>query len=244
DVSGTNAPSTLAEWDTTDSGGGFSNRGDSSGATSSASVSDVNGWSIRVYQSEYTAVSTADGINFEIDCIEIIVDYNTTEPSPPGGGAASSTVKIIPTPETAIWGLCIAQVRDFAVLGGLMSDRYSIRWNALGDPTDWPVPNTDDARSKQSGQQAFPTQFGNVTAISSGDFYAYVFQERAVTKMTYVGGDIVFAFDTFEEDRGCRRQGRMVQIDDKIFFQSDRGYHVLENDQITDIGFGAVDDNY
>jgi hypothetical protein len=83
-----------------------------------------------------------------------------------------------------------------------------------------------------------------VTAISSGDFYAYVFQERAVTKMTYVGGDIVFAFDTFEEDRGCRRQGRMVQIDDKIFFQSDRGYHVLENDQITDIGFGAVDDNY
>jgi hypothetical protein len=244
DVQGTNAPSTTAVWRGIEDGdAGFFNRGSGSGGSSPASVTDVNGWSVRCYQSGWVD-NSGDSFNFEIDCIEIIVDYNTTEPSPPGGGAASSGVQIIPTPETAIWGICISQVRDFVVIGGMMYDRYSIQWNAIGDPTDWPVPNTDDARSKQSGKQAFPTQFGNVTAISSGDFYAYVFQERAVTKMTYVGGDIVFAFDTFEEDRGCRRQGRMCQIDDKIFFQSDRGYHVLENDQITDIGFGAVDDNY
>jgi hypothetical protein len=54
----------------------------------------------------------------------------------------------------------------------------------------------------------------------------------------------VFSFDTFEEDRGCTRQGRMVQIDDKVFFQSDRGFHVLEHDQIADIGYGKVDKSY
>jgi len=135
-----------------------------------------------------------------------------------------------------------ATVRDFVVLGGLTSNRYAIRWSAIGDPTDWPIPNSDDARAKQSGLQEFPTTFGWVTAVSGNDFYMYVFQERAITKGTYVGGDVVFSFDTFEEDRGCIRNGRMVRIDDKVFFESDRGFHMLENEQVSDIGFGKVDD--
>ena len=55
---------------------------------------------------------------------------------------------------------------------------------------------------------------------------------------------MVFAFDTFEESRGCIRHGRRVTFDDKIFFQSNKGFHMLENDQISDIGFGVVDDSY
>ncbi|MEM8714163.1 MAG: hypothetical protein AAGE92_00055 [Cyanobacteria bacterium P01_G01_bin.4] len=129
------------------------------------------------------------------------------------------------------------------VVGGLVDDRYAIRWSAIGDPTDWPIPNTDEARSKQSGQQNFPTRFGYVTAVFGNDFFMYVFQERAITKATYVGGDIVFSFDTFEEDRGCIRSGLFERIDDMVFFRSDRGYHMLVNDQIQDIGFGVVDDS-
>lgn len=247
-VQGTNAPSTTAAWQASDSGAGFANRGASTGVSTSASVTEVNGWTVRVYQSSYTFEAEinpgADDLNLEIDCVEIIVDYNDTEPDPPSPPPAGGTYTVIPTTDTSIYGLCVATVRDFVVLGGMDTDRYSIRWSAISDPTDWPTPATDDARSKQSGSQAFPTRFGYVTAISSGDFYAYVFQERGITKMTYVGGDVVFSFDTFEEDRGCYRQGRIVQIDDKVFFQSDRGYHVLENDQITDIGYGIVDDSF
>jgi phosphatidylinositol alpha-1,6-mannosyltransferase len=33
-------------------------------------------------------------------------------------------------------------------------------------------------------------------------------------------------------------------IDDKVIFQSNRGYHILLNDQISDIGFGRVDDQF
>ena len=72
----------------------------------------------------------------------------------------------------------------------------------------------------------------------------YVFQERAITKGTYVGGDIVFAFDTFEEGRGCVRPGRFVQVDDKVFFESLHGFHMIENDQVIDIGYGVTDDSY
>jgi hypothetical protein len=73
-----------------------------------------------------------------------------------------------------------------------------------------------------------------------------VFQERGITKFTYVGGDVVFTVDTFEENRGCVRPGRMVQTENLIFFESDRGYHALDanSGQITDIGYGKVDDTY
>ena len=140
--------------------------------------------------------------------------------------------------------LCCATVRDFVVVGGMTSDRYSIYWSAIGDPTDWPTPATDDARAKQSGQQAFPTRFGWVTAIAGNDFYMYIFQQEAITKGTYSGGDSVFSFDTFEEGRGCVRQGMVEQIDDMVVFESSRGRHIIENDVITDIGFGQTDDSY
>ena len=248
DVQGTNVPTTTPSWFASDAGAGFANRGASSPVTSSATVAEVNSWTVGVYQSSYTLELEinpgADDLNLEIDCIEIIVDYNTAPPDPPGATPSGGSYTVIPTTDTSIYGLCIATVRDFVVLGGTDADRFSVRWSAIGDPTDWPTPATDDARSKQAGSQAFPTEFGNVTAIAGNDFYAYVFQERAISKMTYVGGDIVFATDIFEEDRGCIRQGRMVQIDDKVIFQSKRGYHLLMNDQITDIGFGRVDDTF
>jgi hypothetical protein len=160
-----------------------------------------------------------------------------TKPSPsPSGGSYT-----VPITEDA---LCCDTVRDFVVIGGLSSDRYAIRWSAIGDVTDWPVPATDDARSKQAGTQTFPSEYGWVTAIAGNDFFAYVFQERAITKMQYVGGDVVFSFDAFEEDRGCVSMGRALKIDDMVIFESDRGFHRLDAGQITDIGFGIVDQTY
>jgi hypothetical protein len=138
----------------------------------------------------------------------------------------------------------MAKVRDFIVIGSLSTDNFSIQWSAIGDGTDWPTPATDDARAKQAGKQSLSTEHGYVTEVFGNDFYGYIFQENAITKMTYVGGDVVFAFDTFEEGRGCIRTARAVQIDDVVFFQSKQGYHALENDQVTDIGYGKVDDTY
>jgi len=244
DVSGTNAPTTTSTWETSDSGSGFANRGASSGVTTSATVAEVNGWTVRVYQSEYTAVSTADGTNFEIDCVEIIVDYNEAAPTPPSDPPSGGGYTVLPTTDTAIYGLCIAQARDFVVLGGLDADRYSIRWSALGDETDWPTPASDDARSKQSGKQTFPTRYGYVTGIAGDDFSLLVFQEGAIHRATYVSGDVVWSFETIDESRGCVRQGRLVKADDIVIFQSKFGYHAIKDGNITDIGFGIVDDTF
>jgi len=136
-----------------------------------------------------------------------------------------------------------ARVRDHVVVLPT-ADRYSIRWCAIGDPTDWPTPDTDDARAKQAGLQQFPSEFGVVTGVAGNDFFAYVFQETAITKMVYIAGDEVYSFDTFEEGRGCWRLNRFSRTDDKVFFESEFGYHMLENDIILDIGEGAVDKTY
>ncbi len=162
-----------------------------------------------------------------------------TAPTNPSDSPTASSFIVGATPQA----LTIATVRDFVVVGGIINDRYSIQWSAIGDPTDWPVPNTDDARSKQAGKQSFPTKFGWVTGIAGNDFYMYVFQTDGITKGTYVGGDVVFSFDTFEEARGCVRQGMLEQIDDMVVFESEFGRHILQNDQIADIGFGLTDDS-
>lgn len=155
-----------------------------------------------------------------------------------GSGATYSVISAMPV------GRCIATIRDFVVVGSIIDDNFSIQWSAIGDGTDWPTPATDEARSKQAGKQTLSTEHGYVTEIIGNDFYGYVFQESAITKMTYVGGDVVFSFDTFEEGRGCLRTGSAVKVDDKVIFQSTKGYHILENGQIEDIGYGIVDDTY
>lgn len=248
DVSGTNAPTTTATFSSDDSNDGLINRGASSPVTSSATVDEVNSWIVRVYQPthniEVEIAPGADNFVLSIDEIEIIVDYTDTPPDPPSPPPEGGSYTVIPTTDTSIYGLCIARVRDFVVLGGMDTDRYTIRWSALGDPTDWPTPATDDARSKQSGSQTFPTEFGYVTGIAGDDFHMWIFQERAISKATYVGGDIVFSFEILNEGLGCVRQGRVLEVDERIFFQSNRGFHMMVNGNITNIGLGKVDDSF
>lgn len=144
---------------------------------------------------------------------------------------------------------CCGTINNFVLIGNYNEagtfQRYAVRWCAIGDVTDWPTPDSADARSKQAGKETLLSEFGWVTAIAGNDFYGYIFQERAITKATYVGGDVVFTFDTFERGRGCIRTGRMAQIDENsAIFESERGVHVITNDVIQDVGFGVVDDTY
>jgi hypothetical protein len=55
---------------------------------------------------------------------------------------------------------------------------------------------------------------------------------------------VVFAFDAFEEARGCGYYNRITRVDDAVFYESKNGRHVVENGQVVDIGYGIVDDAY
>lgn len=98
-------------------------------------------------------------------------------------------------------GATIARVRDHVVIGNLTTDnisRSAVRWCAIGDPEDWPTPGTSDAASKEAGIQYLPRHLGQVTKVMGGEKFGLIFQERGITRMTYVGGRVVYEFDTYD----------------------------------------------
>jgi hypothetical protein len=99
-------------------------------------------------------------------------------------------------------GASIARVRDHVVIGNLSTDAYAVRWSAINDPEDWPTPGTTDALSKESGQQSLPIELGKITKVVGGEKFGLIFQQRGITRMTYVGGSVVYEFDTFERNNG------------------------------------------
>lgn len=142
---------------------------------------------------------------------------------------------------------CLGTIGQFVfagIFGTALEDPYKVQWCAIGDATDWPTPGTTDARTKQAGQQVFPAKYGKVTGIAEDDFSGYIFQQRAIHKATYVGGDVQFNFDTIYDDVGCVDYNRLTRADGVVYFESEKGYHSIANDQLTNIGFGRIDNSY
>lgn len=140
-------------------------------------------------------------------------------------------------------GVVCGRIGNF-ILVSLASDEYTVQWNSINSLTDWPTPNTDDARAKQAGAESLVAEYGKVTGISGGEFFGYVFQQKAITKFTYVGGDVVFRVETIDSTRGCIDYNRFAKVRDSVFFESETGRHVLTAGQVQDIGLAKTDDSY
>lgn len=140
-------------------------------------------------------------------------------------------------------GVVCGTIGQFVMLSQA-ADEYTVQWCNIGDPTTWDTPGTDAARANQAGEQTLNPRFGVVTGITGDEFVGYIFQERAINKVTYVGGDVVFRFEVIEEARGCLDYNRFCRVEDKVFYQSGSGHHVLVDNQVIDIGFGKIDESY
>lgn len=157
----------------------------------------------------------------------------------------ASTTAGLATSGTAPKGRQVGVINRFVVIGdtdyagSLIPHR--IQWSALGTARDWPVPNSADARTKQSGEQVLPAVYGAVTAIGSGEFFGLIFQRRAITRATYVGGDVVFQFQDYEKTRGCWFPQSMVQVGGVWFFISADGFYTTDGQTVTPIGDGKFD---
>ena len=140
-------------------------------------------------------------------------------------------------------GVVCGRIGQFAMVS-LASDEYTVQWCAIGDITDWPTPLTDDARSKQAGSETLSSEYGKITGISGTEFMGYVFQQSAVTKFTYVGGDVVFRIDVIDATTGCVDYNRFSRVGNAVYFESEFGYQMIVDNQIAPIGLGGVDDSY
>lgn len=97
-----------------------------------------------------------------------------------------------------------ARIREHLVLGALVgASEYRVQWSAIGDPADWPTPGTSDALAKEAGEQDLPQAMGKIRALLGGEKFGIVAQEFGLTRMTYVGGSVVYEFDGYEKKYGA-----------------------------------------
>jgi hypothetical protein len=159
--------------------------------------------------------------------------------------AGASATAGLATAGTAPNGRQVGVINRFVMIGdtdyGGSLIPHRVQWSALGTARDWPVPNSADARTKQSGEQILPAVYGAVTAIAGGEFYGLVFQRRAINRFTYVGGDVVFQIQDYEKTRGCWFPQSMIQVGNLCYFIAADGFYVTDGQSVKALGDGKFD---
>ena len=121
-----------------------------------------------------------------------------------------------------------ATVREFVVLGNLVGFPNRLHWSASGNSTNWTVgSNESDRQDLYEG--------GPIRGIVGGE-YGVVFQEAGITRMTRVGGGIVFQLDKVESNRGTRSPKSIVPVGSNVFFLDTEGFMVFNGQQSVPIG--------
>lgn len=112
---------------------------------------------------------------------------------------------------------------------------HRVRWSALDDPTSFSVSATT-----QSDYQDLDPSNGYITGIISGE-YGIIFQERAITRVTYVGSPTVFQFDTIETGRGSRAEYSIIKVGSNIYFLGNDGFYIFDGARSIPIGENKID---
>lgn len=130
-------------------------------------------------------------------------------------------------------------VRDFVVAGNVSDSALSItrvRWPAFNNPTSWTVDTATLA-----DYQDLPTEAGEIRRLVGGQEYGLVFQERAITRITFVGSPYIFRFDQVQAQLGLYAPQALCQYQNLVFFLAEDGFYSFDGAQLQPIGRGRVD---
>lgn len=129
-------------------------------------------------------------------------------------------------------------VRDFVVLGQVADAPARVQWSGFNNSTQWA-----SSAITQAGQQDLPGQGGVVQRIVGGEV-GVLFQERAITRMTYVGPPVIFRFDEIERNRGTPASGSVVWTGSRVYYYAADGFYALDllGGESIPIGHNRVND--
>jgi hypothetical protein len=137
----------------------------------------------------------------------------------------------------------ISTIRSFVVVGntfdgvdGNVPNR--VRWSALDDATSWTVSSTT-----QSDYQDLDVSKGWVRQVVGGE-YGVIFQERAISRMTYAGSPTIWQFDEVESGKGTQAPGSVVKVGNLIFYLGLDGFYVFDGNQSIPIGANKIDKTF
>ena len=132
----------------------------------------------------------------------------------------------------------IAVVKDFVVLGNVSDSAANVqrvRWSGINNSSLWSVDATTLADFQDLAGDG-----GWVQKVISGE-QGYVFQERAIWRMTFVGSPLIFQFDKIHDNIGAYAAQSVVNYENLVYFLAADGFKVFDGSNITPIGQGKVD---
>lgn len=135
-------------------------------------------------------------------------------------------------------GRYCAQIKNFGFLANLENYPTRIQRSALNDLEDW-TPDVDTG----AGYVDLNPEYGQITQIVGGEF-GIVFQERAITKLTYVGSPEWFQVDVIETGRGTQAPGSVCKIGNVIYYFGTDGFYALTGAGSIPIGENKVDKTF
>lgn len=127
----------------------------------------------------------------------------------------------------------ITVVKDFVLCGVVGGVRNKVQWSAINNAEGWTV------GLDQCDYQILPTG-GDVTGLLGGE-YGIILQRGRVSRMTYVGNNLVFQFDELSNNVGCRSANSVVQAGSIGAWLSDTGFQMWDGATIRPIGHERVD---
>lgn len=127
----------------------------------------------------------------------------------------------------------IAIVRDFVVFGNLTGGANEVQWSGFNNSESW------TAGVNQSDTQEF-FDVGQVQAVVGGEV-GFVVCEQAISRMTYVGGDVIFQFDQLEYGRGTQAPRSVIRYTAGFFYYGRDGFYYFNGQSSEPIGNEKVD---
>lgn len=126
-----------------------------------------------------------------------------------------------------------ATVGNFTFLAGNPLDVSTVTWSGFGNPESWTI------GTNQCNSQTLPDG-GKITGLAGGEF-GLLFQNSAVYRYTYIGGETVWQRDKIGVEIGCINAATIAQAGRLTFFLSERGFMQCDGNAITPIGTERID---
>lgn len=190
----------------------WTNRSNGSGYTTAGSTTR---WRFAAYGDRLIAVNGLDAPQY--------IDMSTAATAfadLPGSPGAASFV--------AVYG-------EFVFLGRIATSGMAIKWSALGDSEGWtPGVGLSDEQEFADG--------GAITGMIATKSALYVFQEKCVRRVYFVGGDAIMQIDKLFDAIGCIEPNSLVSYGQRCFFLSEDGWYEWDfESQPRPIGFEKFD---
>lgn len=125
-------------------------------------------------------------------------------------------------------------IENFLFLAGVVGHPARVQWSGYENATTW----TPDSAT-QSDINDLQSEYGDIRGIS-GAPYPSIYQRNAITRVTFVGGQVVFSFNTLERNKGLLSSNSLVSTGKNDYFLSDDGFNVWDGQRAKNIDEGRI----